>query len=123
LPVLIPPSWGKSPETAFLCQVWTKAAEKLKQAWQIVIIGYSLPVTDVFFKHLLGVAIKDNNHLSAVSIVNPSKEVEERFSALFTRPMHEHGRITFLKWTLEDFVMRQKLRSLPYPLQRWQYDL
>jgi hypothetical protein len=110
---LIPPSWDKAASTKATREIWMRAVKELSEARQIAIIGYSLPVSDVFFKHLLAISLGRNEVLSVIAVINPSEEVEERYESLFTRPMTEHQRLVVLGWTFEDLIMR--LRDPPAP--------
>jgi hypothetical protein len=51
-PVIVPPSWNKADYHQALSDVWASAANHLAEAESIFIIGYSLPETDSFFRHL-----------------------------------------------------------------------
>lgn len=45
-PGLVPPARGKPSEGPYLTPVWEQARERLRRAQRVVIVGYSLPVTD-----------------------------------------------------------------------------
>ncbi len=83
-PFIVPPTWNKGIEEGFLRPVWSAALQELLGAGRIFIVGYSFPETDQFFKYLLGLALAQNNDLSEVWIVNPSREAHERFELLFS---------------------------------------
>ena len=48
-PVLIPPTWNKTAFHGQIEQVWRNAANVLRDAEHIFVLGYSLPPTDWFF--------------------------------------------------------------------------
>ncbi|MBU2772623.1 hypothetical protein HMI48_01440 [Acidithiobacillus ferrooxidans] len=95
IPTLMPPWWKKDP-TGFTTSSWANAAKKLQTATRIIIIGYSLPVTDQYVKYLLGAGLSKNISLSSVWVVNNNahamKSVKSTFSPsfaniIFPRPM------------------------------------
>lgn len=51
-PFIIPPVWNKTTYQTQLGDIWRKAAVSLSNATHIYSLGYSLPETDGFFKHL-----------------------------------------------------------------------
>ncbi len=81
-PVIIPPSWDKSNKHQGMKPVWKKAADVLENAEFLHIIGYSLPITDSFFKNLLGLGIKDS-FIKAINIYNPDTNVNKKYEDLF----------------------------------------
>jgi len=70
VPFLVPPSWDKSEFRQIIAPVWKKAADELKQATRICIIGYSMPESDAFFKYLLTVALAENHQLYKLIVVD-----------------------------------------------------
>ncbi|MGD2109800.1 MAG: hypothetical protein PVI86_10445 [Phycisphaerae bacterium] len=53
-PVLVPPTWHKEDYHRGIGQVWARAAAELAEAENIFVIGYSLPLSDSFFRYLYG---------------------------------------------------------------------
>jgi len=51
-PLLVPPTWSKAEHHHRLANVWRHAARHLSEARNIIVIGYSLPETDHFFRYL-----------------------------------------------------------------------
>lgn len=81
-PVIVPPSWNKADYHTALSQVWTAAATHLSEAEQIFIIGYSLPETDSFFRHLYALGSVGEAPLRRIAVFNPDKTTDERFRNL-----------------------------------------
>lgn len=83
-PVLIPPTWNKVEHHRNLAGVWRRAATELGDAENIVIIGYSLPETDAFFKYLFALGTVGSNPLKRFWVFNPdsSGAVESRFRGM-----------------------------------------
>lgn len=51
IPFIVPPTDAKADYRRRMGSVWSSAAGHLRSATSIVVIGYSLPPTDVFFRH------------------------------------------------------------------------
>lgn len=85
-PVIIPPVANKISSQKELSNIWTQASAYLSRASHLHIIGYSMPVSDYYFKYLLAVGIKNSEaHLRTVSVVNPDKTVRARVEDMFER--------------------------------------
>ncbi len=65
---IIPPTWNKRINKA-MTEVWSGAHEILREANQIRIIGYSLPVADAYIKYLLKSAVIDAPHLKQIDVL------------------------------------------------------
>lgn len=83
-PVIIPPSWNKADYHEAVSDVWAAAAKHLGEAEQIFIVGYSLPETDSFFRHLFALGSVGSAPLQRIMIFNPDDSglVDQRFKAL-----------------------------------------
>lgn len=58
-PFIIPPTWNKSGRYGEISSVWAAAARALSDAKNIFVLGYSMPKTDVFFRHLMALSTAD----------------------------------------------------------------
>jgi hypothetical protein len=99
-PVIVPPSWNKADYHSALSDVWASAATHLSEAEQIFIIGYSLPETDSFFRHLYALGSVGAAPLRRVAVFNPdtSGATDKRFQALLgpgARARYEYHAIPF----------------------------
>jgi NAD-dependent SIR2 family protein deacetylase len=81
-PEIIPPTWNKTGQFADIAEIWKSAAKELEDARNIVIIGYSLPESDMFFKYLFALGVFGSVGIRKFWVVNPDPEVEERFKKL-----------------------------------------
>jgi hypothetical protein len=91
LPFIVPPTWNKSSSTTpSLQDVWMRAAKALASAENIIVIGYSLPTSDMFFKYLFALGINSDVHLDKFIVINGSdaEKSRESFKALLG-PMTE----------------------------------
>ena len=69
-PELIPPTWRKV-FSQNLSEVWDGAVQQLQSATRIIIIGFSIPETDLHFKHLMAAGLQNNISLREVRFVSP----------------------------------------------------
>lgn len=83
-PVIVPPSWNKADYHHALSDIWAAAAKHLSEAEYIFIIGYSLPETDSFFRHLYTLGSVGKASLRRFIVFNPDKsgDVDARFRRL-----------------------------------------
>ena len=99
-PVIVPPSWNKADYHSALSDVWAAAAKHLSEAKQIFVIGYSLPETDSFFRHLYALGSVGSAPLRRIAVFNPdgSGATKQRFEALLgpgARARYEYFPMTF----------------------------
>jgi len=78
IPFIVPPTWNKLEYSKDLSCIWTSASKELEQATRLIIIGYSLPETDNFFKYLLALGLSKNQSLQQIIIINPERGSEGR---------------------------------------------
>jgi hypothetical protein len=84
-PVIVPPSWNKTDYHNAFSDVWARAAEHLSAARFIFVIGYALPPTDLFFRHLYALGTVGESPLQKIAVYNPEPEggeVDKRFREL-----------------------------------------
>jgi hypothetical protein len=81
-PVLVPPTWNKADSHRALENVWSLAAQELSGAENIFVIGYSMPETDSFFRHLYALGTVGPTMLRRFWVFNPNRSVERRFHDL-----------------------------------------
>jgi hypothetical protein len=100
-PVIVPPSWNKADYHSALSDVWASAATHLSEAEQIFIIGYSLPETDSFFRHLYALGSVGTAPLRRIAVFNPDPHggaTDRRFQALLgsgAMARYEYHAMTF----------------------------
>lgn len=103
-PFIVPPTWNKLNMQSELINVWKEAAKAFSSAQNIVVIGYSLPETDVFFKYLYALGSLSSTRIRKFLVFNPDQSVEVKFKQLlgqgvvnqfkfFTAPFKEVGEI------------------------------
>lgn len=85
IPLLVPPTWNKSAYQTGqgMSNVWRKAAEVLAATEVLVVVGYSLPPSDLFFRYLLAIGLHSGTRIQRVLVINPDgdghvrKEIED----------------------------------------------
>ena len=83
-PIIIPPTWNKAGYQSFVQPVWVAAMKALREAWRIVIIGFSLPETDIFFRYMLMAGLEIGRGVD-VYLFDPDPAVAERYKTFLSR--------------------------------------
>jgi hypothetical protein len=106
--MLVPPTMNKGRYQEVLKPVWSAAADVLSTAEDILICGYSLPPSDLFFRYLYSVGTIGEAGLRRVRVWDPdeSGEVKARFEALLGKQVLgqlgrfvvHHGRFESVHW-------------------------
>ena len=69
-PLILPPVFNKL-SSPFIAPVWRRALEILREAKHIIIVGYSLPRTDIYMQYFLKSAVGPNSNLQYITVFNP----------------------------------------------------
>jgi hypothetical protein len=96
VPVIVPPTWGKTSQHVNLSRVWNRAARALQAAENIFVIGYSLPPSDAFFKYLYALGTVGPTRIRRFWVFDPAPDVAERYKdmlgqAVQTKFQHIHS--------------------------------
>lgn len=118
-PLILPPVFNKM-NSREVYTVWKKALDVLRQAKNIIIVGYSLPRTDIYMQYFLKSAVGPNSNLQKIIIFNPtlfqdtkeSEEMKKRYLECFSPQFGDRiifqpdslGLTEFDKGTLVHFV-------------------
>jgi hypothetical protein len=96
--LLIPPTWQKV-FVGQLQSVWQGAVRALSTATRIVIIGFSLPETDVHFKYLLAAGLKDNITLREIIFINKENQdsMMTKINSLFQQSYIDNDQIHYIQ--------------------------
>ncbi|HUD40912.1 MAG TPA: hypothetical protein VMR06_02830 [Dokdonella sp.] len=115
---IVPPTWNKvlSPT---LVNVWRKANQIISTATNIVVIGFSMPSTDLHFKYLLASGTRNNVSLRKIVFVDPSDALSARAGLIFNTREIANNKVLFLKKRIEDaFFLGPHEGSQKYTLRR-----
>jgi hypothetical protein len=120
-PLLVPPTWRKS-FSLKLGKIWEQALTAIKQANRIVIVGYSMPETDLHMKYLLAAGLMENKGLQTILFVNPDRKLRRKVREIFWSHSNPAvgPRIEFVPQRTAHFFLdptcsRKIGRSRPYP--------
>lgn len=80
-PLIVPPSESKAEGRSVLKCVWTQAFKMLSAAEVVVVIGYSLPDTDLFFRQFFALASISDTIIREFWLIDPEPPLQ-RFQML-----------------------------------------
>jgi hypothetical protein len=99
-PVIVPPTWNKGAYHQQFKDLWRCAADNLAEAENIIVIGYSAPLSDHFYRQLFSIStISDSildryicigprvgeNHRSLIGGVGESRKIFHETNDFFSR--------------------------------------
>ena len=99
-PLLLPPVFNKM-NSGDVIPVWARALEILREAKHIILVGYSLPRTDIYMQYFLKSAVGPNSSLQKIIVFDPAlfsndvrnEEMRKRYRECFSPQFQEQ--ITF----------------------------
>lgn len=102
---IVPPTWRKQATKPAYEAQWGHISQGLQSVRRIIFIGYSLPKTDLYFRHFLALSLADNPHLPKVYVLNPGIQepggVQDNYLDLFA-PLAREGRLYGIKGRFGD---------------------
>lgn len=101
-PLLLPPTWSKNLH-AGLSSSWRLAVKRMANATRIVVIGFSMPETDLHFRYLVAAGLQNNAWLRNIIFVNPDPGIKDRAKHLLRASYVDQGLIRFLKMDASTF--------------------
>ena len=115
IPFIVPPTWNKIAYSKGLKSIWKSASKEIEQATRIIIIGYSLPETDSYFKYLLAISLSKNESLQEIILINPAQGIEgealEKRYRDFIAPFFDTRNFRFWRVGFQDGIKLLKIRS------------
>lgn len=106
LPLLVPPTWRKTFSGA-LTNVWEHTLKAISEATRIIIIGFSIPPTDVHFKYLLAAGLRDNISLKRIYFVNPHTGSINNLFQILRKDLYEQDIVRFANSNSRDFLFNR----------------
>jgi len=101
--MIVPPEYDKPAYTkSCFPRLWISAAKEIQHATTIVVIGYSVPATDMYASALFRVAVKPEG-LQSLVVVNPDAESRHRVREVFKRGLSRRTKV-FSFCTFEEFA-------------------
>lgn len=102
-PLIVPPNWDKAGHQFELAHVWAASARNLSEAECIVVIGYSLPDTDQFFRYLYALGTISHVRPKLFLLVDPNASlIQHRFEDMLGPLMKD--RFLTVDGTFADFL-------------------
>ena len=86
---IVPPVWDKRvSDDPILSEIWKRARQALGRGPVLVVVGYSVPETDLLSQSLLRVATTENNRtLSHLIVANPTIDTRKKIISLIQRAL------------------------------------
>ena len=88
-PLIVPPTWSKTEYHTILKNVWSQAANEISGAKYIIVIGYSLPPSDLFFQYLLALGMLDIHRIKSFWVIDPMDKSINRYKEFIGGPIEE----------------------------------
>ncbi len=96
-PLIMPPIFSKMEYGKGLNKAWRTALQRLREAKNVIIVGYSLPSTDIYMQYFLKAGLGPNTDLNRVFVFDPvlfgddkaCHAMEERYKTCFSPQMQE----------------------------------
>lgn len=99
---IIPPESNKAYDKGLFAQLWTAAAKAISHSKHMVVIGYSLPATDLHATALFRTSVQRAG-LQSLVVVNPDPEARKRTRAVLQMGLSESTRVLSFN-TLPEFL-------------------
>lgn len=93
---IIPPTWFKDLNQSPFKSIWKRAREKVRSARIIIVVGYSVPETDLFSKSLFKVEAgskRKREKLDLLVLVNPDEQARGRFVNMVEEGLEPYTKI------------------------------
>ncbi|MGH8635468.1 MAG: hypothetical protein ACRET7_15220, partial [Burkholderiales bacterium] len=94
---VLPPGWNKRIDLNPYRRFWREARLRLERCKSLLIIGYSLPETDLLARALFAEVVRIRqggpNYLVQLVLVDPNSTVRAKFIRLFTPALGPHAKV------------------------------
>jgi len=94
---ILAPGWNKRIDKNPYKRFWRAARLHLEKCKSLVVLGYSLPETDLLAQSLLAEVVRTRaarkKYLKQLHLADPSESVKERFIQLFTPALGPYGKV------------------------------
>ena len=104
---ILPPGWNKRIDKNPYKQIWKQARSRLEQCKSVVILGYSLPETDLLARGLFAEVVRrrasGENWLKQLHVADPSPAATQRLVDMFTPALGANGSV-FKYGELKEFA-------------------
>ena len=94
---IVPPGWDKPIDINPYKELWRTARLRLERCKSLMIIGYSLPETDLLARALFSEVVRTRSsrkeYLRNLFLVHRSEDVKNKFAALFAPTLGPFGKV------------------------------
>lgn len=107
IPIIVPPTYFKDMSNVYLCNVWNKAEEALRESDLLIFCGYSFPEADMHIKYMLKrVQTSRNDNPLKIMVFNNHKE---KLESILKKEEKRYKRflgddVIFTKNSFQDFA-------------------
>lgn len=99
---ILPPESNKAYDSSIFSALWKAAARAINRASRIVVVGYSLPPTDLHSTALLRTSVR-TGALRSLVVVNPDRQARHRIRSVLQRGLSPQTRVMSFDY-LEEFL-------------------
>lgn len=99
---IIPPEWNKSFDQGFFGSLWRNAAKEIPKHSEVVVIGYSMPKTDLHSSSLFRTSLRAKK-LKSLIVVNPDADARWRIRDTLSNGLNEETKVISCS-SLREFV-------------------
>ncbi|MBE7439176.1 MAG: SIR2 family protein [Spirochaetales bacterium] len=105
---IIPPEWNKKYNEEPFSVLWKKAAAALKSTKQLILIGYSMPPTDLHSGALFRTSI-GKEALKSLVVVNPDQNARKRIRGQLQRAISKSTKVISFDYFSEFLSCRREV--------------
>jgi hypothetical protein len=113
---ILPPESNKAYDSSIFSALWKAAAHAINRAKHIVVVGYSLPPTDLHSTALFRTSVR-TEALRSLVVVNPDRPARQRIRSVLQRGLSPQTRVMTFDH-LEEFVATDRRVWHGYPQER-----
>ncbi len=92
LPLIIPPTDSKLGYRKQITPVWQRAKEVLQNARRVIVIGFSMPPTDDFFRTFFALSTVSDSFIEQFVVIDPSNESAARIRQFLSPALQQRFR-------------------------------
>ncbi|HLZ16279.1 MAG TPA: SIR2 family protein, partial [Cyclobacteriaceae bacterium] len=111
---ILAPGWNKRIDRNPYKKFWREARLQLEKCKTLIILGYSLPETDLLAQSLLAEVVRTRaarkKFLKQLHLADHNESVKERFIKLFTPALGPHGKV-FKYYDVAEFDKRHNFEA------------
>lgn len=108
---IIPPESNKDYDKGVFGTLWSKASDAIYKAEHIVVIGYSLPPTDLHSSTLFRTSVR-GSRLKSLVVINPDRDARKRIRSIFQRGFNDSTRVLSFDFFSEFLTANRSLWEL-----------